>query len=105
MNRVHGKIHPLHNNVLITDMNFDEVTTSGGIILRSDNGKVDGIRPRWGKVWAIGPKQTDVAVGQWILVEHGRWSRGITVVDNEVDITIYRTDPECILLVSDTPPV
>lgn len=86
-------------------MNFDEVITSGGIILRSDNGKVDGIRPRWGKVWAIGPKQTDVAVGQWILVEHGRWSRGITVVDNEVDITIYRADPECILLVSDTPPV
>ena len=69
------KIRALHDDVIITEMNFDEIKTSSGIVLRSDNGKSHGVRPRWGKVYAIGPDQTDVKIGQWILVEHGRWTR------------------------------
>ena len=79
MNAVKGKIIPLRDNVLIADMNFDEQKTTSGIIIRSDNGKTEGIKPRWGQVWAIGPEQEDVKVGDWICVEHGRWTRGIKV--------------------------
>jgi len=81
MNVVKGKLIPIRDNVLVTDMNFAEQKTAGGIIVRSDDGKNEGIRPRWCKVWAVGPEQHEVVVGEWILVEHGRWTRGVTVQD------------------------
>jgi co-chaperonin GroES (HSP10) len=102
MSKVVGKIKPLNNNILVTDMNFDERKTAGGIVLPSDDGKSEGVRHRWGKVWAIGPEQKDVEVGQWILLEHGRWSRGVTVeLEDGTEIIMRRADPNGILMVSD----
>ena len=90
MNVVKGKIKPLNDSVIVSDMHFDEIVTSTGIIIKSDDGKSEGIKPRWGKVWAIGPTQTDVKVGEWILIEHGRWTRGVTVEDENGNQTIIR---------------
>jgi co-chaperonin GroES (HSP10) len=105
MNIVKGKIIPLRNNVLVADMNFDEQKTASGIIIRSDNGKTEGIKPRWGRVWAIGKDQTDVSVGEWVCVEHGRWTRGIKVEDtNGSEITVRMVDTDCIMLKSDECP-
>jgi co-chaperonin GroES (HSP10) len=105
MNVVQGKLKPLRDNVLITDMSFDEQKTASGIILRSDDGKTEGIKPRWGRVWAIGPEQIDVKVGEWILIEHGRWTRGVTVEDENGDeIIIRRVDTKAILLSADDKP-
>ncbi len=98
------KLIPLHDHVLATDMNFGQRTLSSGIILMGDDGKTDGIRPRWCKVYATGPDQSDVQVGQWILVEHGRWSRGIEVEINGEQFTIRRIDSGAIMLVSDQEP-
>jgi len=97
------QIKALHDTVLVADMEFDTRITSSGIILPNDNGTSLGIRPRWGRVYAIGPKQTDVTVGQWILVAHGRWTRGIDIEDGQVDHkrTIRKIDPKDILLISD----
>jgi co-chaperonin GroES (HSP10) len=75
--KVKGKIVPLRNNVLVCDMEFGMQTTAGGIVLHSDNGKSAGVKPRWGRVWAVGPEQDEVKVGEWILIEHGRWTRTI----------------------------
>ena len=37
-----------------------------------------GIYPRWGKVFRKGPKNSEPhEEGQWALVEHGRWTRGL----------------------------
>lgn len=105
MNKVAGKIIPLNDNILVSDMNFDERKTAGGIVLLSDDGKSEGVRHRWGKVWAIGPNQQDVKIGDWILVEHGRWTRGITFVDeNGEEKVIRRIDVNAILMVSDEDP-
>ena len=105
MNAVKGKIIPLRDNVLIADMNFDEQQTTSGIIIRSDNGKTEGIKPRWGQVWAIGPEQEDVKVGDWICVEHGRWTRGIKVENPDgTEITVRMVDNGCIMLQSDERP-
>lgn len=105
MNVVTGKIVPIRDNVLITDMSFDEQKTSGGIILRSDDGKNEGIRPRWGKVWAVGPAQKDVKIGEWILIEHGRWTRGVKVKDeNGNEIIIRRVETKSIMMSSDDLP-
>ncbi len=43
------KIRAIHDHVIVTGMNFSERKTSSGIILRSDDGKSHGIRPRWGQ--------------------------------------------------------
>jgi co-chaperonin GroES (HSP10) len=97
-------IKPLRDHVIVTDMNFGQRTLSSGIIMLGDDAKTDGIRPRWAKVFAVGPDQKDVTVGQWILIEHGRWTRGVLVEMNDVEFTIRRVDASAILLVSDTEP-
>jgi co-chaperonin GroES (HSP10) len=51
--KVKGTIKPLHDKVFVSDMEFGEQQTSGGIFIPSANGKPEGITPRWGKVWAI----------------------------------------------------
>lgn len=97
-------LRALHDWILVSEMNFRERITSSGIILHADDGTTAGIRPRWGQVYATGPEQQDVTVGQWICVAHGRWTRGIKIEDSQGEHTIRRIDPEDILLVSDEPP-
>jgi co-chaperonin GroES (HSP10) len=104
MNVVKGKLRPLHDNVLVTDMSFEEQTTASGIIVQSDDGKSHGVKPRWCRVWAIGPEQKDVKVGEWIYVDHGRWTRGVKVEDNGNEIVIRRVEVSSILLQADEKP-
>ena len=99
-----SQIHPLNNSVIVSEMVFDQRITSSGIILPNDNGTGSGIRPRWGQVYAVGPEQTDVTVGQWICVAHGRWTRGIDIEDESGKKTLRRIDPNDILMVSDEIP-
>ena len=105
MNVVQGKIIPIRDNVLVTDMNFDVRISKGGIVLPSDDGKSEGVRHRWCRVWATGPEQQDVKVGEWILLEHGRWTRGVKVeLENGDEIIIRRADINAILMVTDEDP-
>lgn len=60
LNAIKGKLRPIKDNVLITDMNFDERVTKGGIILQSDDGTDEGIKARWGKVFAKGPENKEI---------------------------------------------
>jgi len=99
-----SKLHPIRDGVIVIDMNFGEQKTNSGLIIQSDNGKTHGIHPRWAKVYAVGPEQTDVAVGQWILIEHGRWTRGIKIEDDEGEKVIRRVDTKCMMMVSDEAP-
>ena len=100
---INGELETIHDNVLVTEMNFDEQVTAGGIIVGSDNGKTEGIKPRWGKVYKIGPDQHDVKIGDWILVEHGRWTRGVKLHDTNTntDINVRRVETKAILAISD----
>jgi len=95
------QIKAVKDHILVHEMAFDERITTGGIVLLNDNGKGHGIRPRWGKVYAVGHKQQDVRVGQWILVAHGRWTRGLDIEDETGKRSIRKIDPKDILLVSD----
>ena len=104
MNVVKGKLKPLRNNVLVIDMGFEEQKTASGIVLQSDDGKAHGVKPRWARVWAVGPEQAEVFVDKWIYVEHGRWTRGIKVEENGKEIIIRRVDTEAILLQADEKP-
>jgi hypothetical protein len=55
-------------------------------------------------VYAVGSKQEDVKVGQWILVAHGRWSRSFKVKKNGKEFEVRMIDENDILLVSDERP-
>ena len=98
------KLRALNDSVIVTDMEFTGRQLSSGIILHSDNGTTAGIRPRWGQIYAVGPDQQDVNVGQWVCVAHGRWTRGLDIEDNHGKKTIRKIDPNDILLVSDVHP-
>jgi co-chaperonin GroES (HSP10) len=101
---VDNDIKPLKKRVLVSDMHFGETKTKGGIILTDDDGSESGIHPRWGKVYAIGDQQEDVTVGQWVMVSHGRWSRGFKVKKEGVELEVRMIDENDILLVSDEEP-
>ena len=97
-------IRALNDSVIVEDMEFSGRTLSSGIILMNDNGTTAGIRPRWGRVYAVGPDQRDVKIGQWICVAHGRWTRGLDIEDATGARTIRKVDPKDILLISDEQP-
>lgn len=105
MSKVTGTIKPLHDKVFVSDMDFGEQRTTGGIFVPSSDGKADGITPRWGKVWAIGPDQRDVAIDDWILVEHGRWTRTVEVEQEDGTILKVRmVDAKDIMMTADEKP-
>lgn len=97
---------PMRNRVFVTDIEQGEKKSKGGLIITDDNGKDHGIRPRWAKVWAVGEDVVDIEVGQWILIEHGRWSFKIQMEINGEDISVWDVDyaGDCILLVTDEKP-
>jgi co-chaperonin GroES (HSP10) len=96
---VKGTIKPLHDKVLVADMNFGEQRSSGGIVMLGDDGKDHGIHPRWARVYAVGPDhKEEYNVGDWVLVEHGRWSRGIEVDEDGDKLTIRLIDNNCVML-------
>ena len=100
----HIKIRALNSDVIVTDMDFGEQVTSSGIVVQSDDGKSHGVKPRWGNVYKVGPNQTDVAPGQWILVEHGRWTRKVKIDDGDGGKEIQKVEVKAILAVTDEKP-
>ena len=102
---IKGNIRAIQDRVIVKNMNFGEQTTKGGIILGSDDGKTRGIYPRWGQVHSKGPLNKDpYEVGDWILVEHGRWTRALKIEIESVVKMISRADNDGILAVSDDAP-
>ena len=100
-----NKIRALRDHIIVSEMNFKERLTTSGIYIPSDDMKSTGIRPRWAQVYAIGPEQKDISIGQWICVAHGRWTRGVKIEEPSGNaLTIRRVDNNDVLLVSDEQP-
>lgn len=101
----YNTLTPIKDHILVTDMHFDELKTKTGIIIRSDDGKTEGIKPRWCKVFAVGHSQKHVKVGDWLLIEHGRWTRAVTIEGSDGETNeIRRIDNTAIVLISDKKP-
>lgn len=81
-------------------MNFGEQVTTSGIVISSDNGKERGIYPRWAQVFAVGPEHNEeFTVGDWILIEHGRWTRGIDYQHADgAKATLRMIDNNCVMM-------
>jgi co-chaperonin GroES (HSP10) len=103
--KIQGTVVPLRDKVFVTDIEFGDEVTSSGLILKSDNGRGEGIKPRWGRVWAIGEDQQDVKIGEWILMEHARWTREMEHESEDGSITkIYMADLNAMMLSADEKP-
>ena len=104
-NTVIGNLKPIRNRVIVKNMYFGEQKTKGGLILRDDNGTSRGIYPRWGQVHAIGPENEDgYNVGDWVLVEHGRWTRSVNIDEGEGEQELRMVEAESILAYSNKKP-
>lgn len=102
---IKGTPRAVGNRVLVTDMHFGEQVTQGGIILGNDDGKTRGIYPRWAKVFSKGPENKDeYSIGQWILIEHGRWTRAMKMETNDGEFDVRMVESESVLAYSDEKP-
>ena len=80
----HMQVRPLSKDLLVINMDMGEMKTAGCIVVQSDDGKAHGVKPRWAEVYKVGAEcDLDVKVGQWILIEHGRWTRKIKINDGD----------------------
>lgn len=98
-------VTPIRDNVFVEELDNGLHMSKGGIIRLDDNMKDHGIHPRWAKVYAIGPDVTEVSVGEWVLVSHGRWTLGIDLIKPQGTVRVWRIEwPEAVLLVSSDDP-
>jgi len=105
-NTSNGTLRAIGDKVIVSDMYFGEQKTLSGLIVRDDNGSGRGIYPRWGKVYDKGPDNIDpYNIGDWILIEHGRWTRGINVGTGNDQRELRMVENSSILLWSNTPPI
>lgn len=98
------QIRAINDDILVANMDFGELVTQSGIVIKSDDGKVHGIKPRWAQVYKVGPDQKEVTPGQWILIEHGRWTRKIKINDGENVKEVQKVDVNGVLAASDEKP-
>jgi hypothetical protein len=98
-------LKPLKNNVFVTDLDSGIRQTAKGIIIPDDNMKDHGIRARWGQVFAIGPEVDDLTPGEWILIEHARWTNGIDLVFPKRTVRVWRVEyPKSVLMAAKNDP-
>jgi|TARA_B110000908_G_C10177832_1_gene414116 hypothetical protein len=105
INSIKGTPRAIGDQVLVTDMHFGEQVTESGLIIANDDGQTRGIYPRWARVYSKGPDNKDeFKVGDWILVSHGRWTRGLSMETSTGEIEIRKVELESILATSTEKP-
>lgn len=94
---------PMRDKIFVTDFDEGMHVTKGGIILQDDMGKETGIRPRWARVVIVGEDVNIVKEGEWVLVEHGRWTKRIPLeIEDAEPLDVWMIDPAAILVASDS---
>lgn len=99
------QVRPLSKDLLVINMDMGEQVTSGGIVIMSDDGKAHGVKPRWAQVYKVGDQcEIDVEPGQWVLIEHGRWTRKIKIDDGEGEKEFQKVEVASVIAVADQRP-
>ena len=97
---------PLADKIILVNLDHGIKKSLGGVILADDSTTEAGeraIRPRWAQVFAVGPDQKDVKRGDWVLMDHGRWSLGQDLDLGEGTFRFWLGDPNGILAIGEKP--
>lgn len=97
---------PYKDKVFVTDLHRGLMLTNGGVILPDDNMTNHGVHSRWAKIYSIGPEVKNITPGEWVLIEHGRWSPRLRItLDDGSPLDLWMIEyPKAVLVVSDTDP-
>lgn len=100
------RLRALSDNILCIEGDFGDQKTESGIIVKSTIGKAEGVVPRWFKVFEVGPKINWLKPGQYVYVQHGRWTEGFKTTDDRLDPDqkLWKVEPKACMLVSDDKP-
>ena len=100
---IKGALTPLRNVVFVKNLESGARKTAAGLFILDDNMKNSGIRSRWAEVYLIGPEVTEIKVGEWVLIKHGRWTFSMDHEQPDGSIVkIWRIEyPDAVDVVSD----
>ena len=99
------KVRPLSKDLLVINMDMGEMKSDGGIVIQSDDGKAHGVKPRWAQVYKVGTDcEIDVKEGQWVLIEHGRWTRKIKIDDGQGEKEFQKVEVKSVIAVTNERP-
>jgi co-chaperonin GroES (HSP10) len=100
-------LKPLPGKLFCVSLEIGLRTSAGGIVLTDDNvlsAGERGVRPRWFQVVNVNSKTNsdDIKIGDYVLVEHGRWSKRFS----GTDIDNYSiVEEKSVMMVSEDPPI
>ena len=94
-------VKAIADHLICINGQFGDSMTESGIVIKSTANKAEGIGARWFQVHSKGDRCNLAAEpGQWVLVEHGRWSNDFKVDDQKY----WRVDPlGCMAMRDDEP--
>ena len=99
------QVRPLSKDLLVINMDMGEMKSAGGIVIQSDDGKAHGVKPRWAQVYKVGTEcEIDVEEGQWVLIEHGRWTRKIKIDDGQGEKEFQKVEVKSVIAVTNERP-
>ena len=106
------KLRPLPGRLYCKALETGLRTSAGGIVLTDDNkatAGVGGVRPRWFQVVNVNvdTNPDDIKIGDYVLVEHGRWSKRFTGSADmrEVGNNYSIVEEKSVMMVSEDPPM
>jgi co-chaperonin GroES (HSP10) len=98
-------VRPLSKDLFVINMDMGEQTTAAGVVIASDDGKAHGVKPRWAEVYKVGTDcEINVKEGQWVLIEHGRWTRKIKIDDGNGEKEFQKVEVKSVMAVADQRP-
>ena len=75
--------------------------SKSGLLIADKDMDESGIKPRWFKIYSVGEEVDFCTEGDYVLVSHGRWSRGVEIGPDE---KVWLIDNNDCLMISDTHP-
>tara|TARA_B100000927_G_C16358459_1_gene426399 strand:- start:325 stop:672 length:348 start_codon:yes stop_codon:yes gene_type:complete len=75
--------------------------SKSGLLIADKDMDESGIKPRWFKIYSVGDDVDFCTEGDYVLVAHGRWSRGVEIGPDE---KVWLLDNDDCLAISNEPP-
>ena len=88
---IKGNLKCLPDTLYVERLEVGDRQTSSGIIIPMEDMRLNQrfIKPRWARVYKKADNITNVNVGDWVLLEHGKWSTALNIIDNNKQVKLW----------------